>query len=177
MNKSWFAMKVFKNKAFEIEQYFQGKGVENYIPVQWEEKIRNGEVTKVRKPVISSLIFVCTEEENVEGLEKELYPRVHLYRFRQSKQPAVIPDREMDIFKMVTSVDSEQWDFVDAGSLKFSTNDKVRVTGGIFEGAEGYIKRIKGNRRLIVAIEGIIAIATTYIPSCYLEKLQAGNDR
>ena len=32
---------------------------------------------------------------------------------------------------------------------------------GPFKGAEGYIKRIRGNRRLVVALEGIIAVATT----------------
>ena len=37
---------------------------------------------------------------------------------------------------------------------------------------EGYIKRIKGNHRLIVAIEGVIAVATSYIPNCFLEKIE-----
>ena len=46
-----------------------------------------------------------------------------------------------------------------------------RVTGGPFKGAEGYIKRIRGNRRLVVALEGIIAVATTYIPGRFLEKM------
>ena len=48
----------------------------------------------------------------------------------------------------------------------------MRVTGGIFKGAEGYIKRIRGDKRLIVCIEGIIAVATSYIPSVYLEKIE-----
>jgi len=175
MNRKWFAMKVFKNKAFEIERFFQEKGIETYIPIQWEEKIVRGEKKKVRIPAISSLIFCRLEGEKVIDVEKELYPRVYLYRYRQSKNPAVIPEREMDVFKMITSTEENKWDFVDVDSIKFSTNDKVRVTGGPFEGAEGYIKRIKGNRRLVVAIEGIVAIATAYIPSCYLEKLTVDN--
>ena len=46
------------------------------------------------------------------------------------------------------------------------------VTGGIFKGAEGYIKRIQGNKRLVVSIEGVVAVATSYIPAVYLEKLE-----
>ena len=171
MDRKWFAMKVFNNKAFEIEKKFQEEGVETYIPVQWEEKIVRGVKKTIRKPAISSLVFLKLEEERVVGFEKKLYPRVYLYRYRQSKNPAVIPDREMEVFKMITSTENSKWDFVDIESIKFSTNDRVRVAGGPFEGAEGYIKRIKGNRRLVVAIEGIVAIATAYIPSCYLEKL------
>ena len=34
------------------------------------------------------------------------------------------------------------------------------------------IKRIKRNHRLIVAIEGVIAVATSYIPTCFLEKVE-----
>ena len=49
--------------------------------------------------------------------------------------------------------------------------DRVRVTEGVFKGAEGYIRRVKGNRRLIVSIEGVVAVATTYIPGCFLEKI------
>lgn len=48
----------------------------------------------------------------------------------------------------------------------------MRVTEGPFKGAEGYIKRIKGNRRLIVSIEGVVAVATTYIPGVF-----SGEDR
>ena len=57
-------------------------------------------------------------------------------------------------------------------SEEWTKGDKVRVTGGLFEGAEGYIKRIKGNHRLVVAIEGITAVATSYIPTCYLERIE-----
>ena len=175
MDRKWFAMKVFNNKAFEIEKLLHDKGIETYIPTQWEERIVRGEKKKIRKPAISSLIFLRFEEENIAEVEKQLFPRVYLYRYRQSKNPAVIPEREMAVFKMITSTEEKMWDFVDVDSLKFSTNDRVRVTGGDFEGAEGYIKRIKGNRRLIVTIEGIVAIATTYIPSCYLEKVTVDN--
>lgn len=166
----WFAMKVFYNKVFQIEEYFQSEGMECYIPVQWEEKVVAGEHRKIRKPIVSSLLFFRTTKQNVLVVEKDLYQRVMVYKNKHLGQPAVIPDQEMKIFKMVTSV-TGSWDFVDVDLHKFSLNDRVKVTGGEFEGAEGYIKRIKGNRRLVVAIEGIVAIATTYIPSCYLQKV------
>ena len=168
---SWYAMKVFFNKVFEIEHYFQDNAIECYVPVQYEEKVVKGEQIRVRKPSVSSLIFLRTEEDKVQSIENNLAQRVILYRYRQSRQPAKIPDREMEVFQMVTSVDGSNWDYVDAESMQFAANERVRVVDGPFKGAEGYIKRIKGNRRLVVAIEGIVAVATTYIPSCFLEKL------
>jgi hypothetical protein len=45
------------------------------------------------------------------------------------------------------------------------------VLEGPLKGAEGYIKRIRKDRRLLVAIEGFIAVATSFIPFQYLEKV------
>ena len=171
-NKAWFAMKVFQNRIFEIEAYLQAKDIETYFPFRYEEKMMGGEKKMIRKPLVTSLIFLRTFIQETVTIERELASKASLYKYRKSHQVAVIPDREMEIFRMVTSVDSDNWDYVEAENLHFSPNERVRVTGGRFEGAEGYIKRIKGNRRLVVAIEGLVAVATTYIPSCYLQKVE-----
>ena len=42
---------------------------------------------------------------------------------------------------------------------------------GPLKGAEGYIKRIRRDRRLLVAIEGFVAVATSFIPPELLEKV------
>ena len=48
----------------------------------------------------------------------------------------------------------------------------MRVTDGPFRGAEGSIQRIHGDRRLLVSIRGICAVATTYIPKAFLEEIK-----
>ena len=53
--------------------------------------------------------------------------------------------------------------------------DRVRVTEGVFKGAEGYITRVHGTKRFVVVIEGIAAVATSYIPGKFLEKLTETN--
>jgi len=47
----------------------------------------------------------------------------------------------------------------------------VRVIDGKFKGAEGYICRIKKNSRLVVAIQGVCAVATSYIPQSFIQKI------
>jgi ribosomal protein L24 len=49
--------------------------------------------------------------------------------------------------------------------------DRVVVTDGPFKGAEGHIRRIKKDRRLVVAIAGVVAVATTYIHPSMLKKI------
>lgn len=136
------------------------------------EHEHHGQRTVVKEPAVSSLIFFHSTVSQAEAVQKELEGHVILYRYRSSKHPAVIPDREMNAFKMVTSGGNPDLEYLDAEAVNFKKGQRVRVTGGIFEGAEGYIQRIHGNKRLVVAIEGIVAVATSYIPSCFLQKIE-----
>ena len=61
--------------------------------------------------------------------------------------------------------------FADDDISRYATGDRVRVKEGPLRGTEGYIKRIRRDRRLLVVIEGIIAVAAIYIPPQHLEKI------
>jgi transcription antitermination factor NusG len=52
----------------------------------------------------------------------------------------------------------------------------VVVTDGPFKGAEGHIKRIKKDRRLVVTIAGVVAVATAYIHPSMLKKVEASDE-
>ena len=45
---------------------------------------------------------------------------------------------------------------------------RVKVTNGYFAGVEGVIKRIKNNRRVVVQINVVAAVAIAHVPSDYL---------
>jgi transcription antitermination factor NusG len=45
---------------------------------------------------------------------------------------------------------------------------RVRINEGAFAGVEGVIKRIKRNKHVVVQIEGVTAVAITFVPSSYL---------
>jgi transcription antitermination factor NusG len=49
--------------------------------------------------------------------------------------------------------------------------DRVRVTKGEFAGIEGELIRIKGHKRVVVKMEGLFSLATSYIPKEYIEKI------
>ncbi len=55
---------------------------------------------------------------------------------------------------------------------KFSTNDRVRVIGGHFENFEGYVVRIRRDRKLVVSIQGVVAVAISNIHPSLLRKIE-----
>ena len=50
---------------------------------------------------------------------------------------------------------------------------RVRVTEGKFKGVTGIVARIHGQQRVAVVIEGVLAVATAYVPSAFLQRLDA----
>ena len=97
---------------------------------------------------------------------------VYFYRDPQRKNPGRIDEDQMRNFMLVTSAPEDCLIPLDEVSYDFLQGQRVRVTGGIFEGAEGVIKRIKGDRRLIVSITGVTCIATAFIHPSLLEPVE-----
>ena len=192
----WYALKVFFNKVFEMEALMDGLGLESFIPVRkvqlkGEEHFRvarrlatpddrrtdnqylqAGPVIYKREPVVNSLFFVRAPEERIPEIENLVRGRGFVYKMTDHERPSVIPDREMGIFKLVCSSGAEGLEFFsDEDMTRYRKGDKVRVLEGPLKGAEGYIKRIRKDRRLLVSIEGFIAVATSFIPPQFLEKV------
>ena len=198
----WYALKIFYNKVFAIEEMMALKGVKTYIPVAREE-VKGEEYLRLRAilqkdgrtdfedrryifdnphiykrvPLIKSLMFIRCLDTDIKKLRYEIGERGFVYLKADGKAPAVIPDREMDAFRLVADTFREGiLVFEDDAITRYREGGRVRVKEGPFKGAEGYIKRIRKDRRLVVAIEGVIAIATAYIPPELLEPVPEPED-
>lgn len=198
---NWYALKVFYNKVFDFEEMLQGMGLETYFPVEMvrltgedhlraarrlatpdskrndRDLVRVGPAIFHRKPAVSSLIFVRTDDEKLKEVEKEMLYRElkgFVYKTADWKRYAVIPDKQMGMFRMVASSGQDGLQFFsDEDITRFRQGDKVRVTEGPLKGAEGYIKRIKKDRKLLVAIDGFVAVAVSFIPPQFLQKIES----
>lgn len=192
----WYALKIFYNKVFAAETQFAEQGIESFFPVelvrlkgedhmraarrlatpddfrQDNRYVKEGPAIFLRKPVVNSLMFVHTTEQEILQVANELEGKGFVYKTVDRKKPFVIPDREMAMFRLVTSSGADGLKFYSDESItRYKQGDRVRVTEGLLKGAEGYIKRIGKDRRLLVAIQGFVAVATSFIPMQFLEKV------
>ena len=122
--------------------------------------------------VIPSYLFIRTDSATIKRFANSQFGYIYLYTDRTTHKPSVVPDREMEIFKIVTQASDTGLDFLDGNPEKYRVGDLVRVTDGPFKGTEGYVKRIKKDRRLVVIISGVAAVATSFIPPDLLEKVE-----
>lgn len=192
---SWYAMRVYMNKVGLCRDLFNlfnnvlkypdqmtntfpedmmGDVMEYYAPFVKERLVNSqGKKIVVERPLIPSLFFMRSSKLQALCLEQELGGKARLYRqlVDFDPQPIAIPKRQMQMFMMVSSGDQEGLEYFEDGAFNWKKGERVRVIDGRFKGLEGEIKRINGDHRLIVTIEGICAVATTYIPRCFLEKI------
>ena len=171
----WYALKVFYGKAPELRAEFTRAGIESYYPVQ-----DNG------KPFVQSLLFVhCRESELIKlhsdpvaGSKFSIYShkekRRRLFSEDTSERivPAPIDEQEMAVFMLVTSASPDSYDVLGPDDPKYHSGQLVRVLAGPFEGLVGRVRRIKKDRRLVIAITGVIAVATVHIDPRLLEAVE-----
>lgn len=203
-NQKWYALKVFYNKVFEMEERLQVRGLQTYlavekVPLKGAEHlaarrkladhsvppdsryIEEGPVIYLRRPLVSSLIFVKADQDQILQVEELLNEpllwggkaRGFIYKTADFSGYATIPPSQMEAFRLVVESGASGLEFfADDDITRYRQGDRVRVKEGPLKGAEGYIKRIRRDRRLMVCIEGIIAVATSYIPPEQLEIVQ-----
>lgn len=165
---------MFFNRTEAAANDIRSLAVETYIPMQTIVTERAGVRRRAQKPAISSLMFFKGTTEQALEVARILADRAMLYRRESGGRqiPAAISEHEMQIFRLVVSSGVEGLEFLADDPERFAKGDRVRVTDGPLAGAEGHITRIRGDRRLVVSIKGVCAVATAYIPQCFLQPVK-----
>ena len=152
----WYAIKVYYNRMKQLREQLAVDGIRFFIP-----------------SMVSSLLFVQASNDYLMQFEEGYRGRLWVYRDLLTGKPSAIPEREMEVFIFVCTAGQQGLSYLGEDKPEYHKGDRVRVTDGIFKGAEGYVKRIKKDRRLVVSIRGVVAVATSYIPPQFLEIISA----
>ena len=127
--------------------------------------------------IIATLLFLRCSEAGLSRFVTGHRPDVWVYYNAEGSRPAIVRDSEMEVFRFVVTAGREGLELLGDDRPEYHEGDRVRVIGGPFKGAEGHIKRIKRDRRLVVAVSGVVAVATTYIHPSLLERVTESERR
>ena len=86
--------------------------------------------------------------------------------------PQFVPEKQMEDFIAICR--SEGAKYLDT-EIDLRKGDRVRILGGPLKGVEGiYTKTsLKHERRVVVRIEGVAAVATLALPASEVEKIES----
>ena len=164
----WFAYRIFHNKIALVKDELAEDGIQSFVPCRIIQEEKDDSFVYHEEPIIPSLIFIRSTEEYMKLLRTKYATHLSVYKDPATASAAIIPDREMEIFMYVLSKGCQQLESVDE---KIVQGNHVRIIGGLFKGAEGYITRVHGTKRFVVLIKGVAAVATTFVPRCFIEKI------
>ncbi|MFV0468110.1 MAG: UpxY family transcription antiterminator [Dysgonomonas sp.] len=170
----WFAMRVPYSREMKFKEHLDSLCIENFIPMHYEFVLRDGIKTRKLVPVIHNLVFVRTSRTILDSMKSDLEMRlpVRYIMNKSQREPLTVPENQMRDFITIASTLDDQLIYLDAGEVSLKKGDKVRITDGAFSGIEGKFVRIGGDRRVVVSIDGLMAIATAFIPISLLEKIE-----
>ena len=169
--KEWFAIRVTFNREMKVKDDLDARGIENFIPMKYVMGVRRGRRVKKLVPTIHNLIFFHIEPSLMKEYKAQTHLPIRYIMNPATRKPVIIPKAEMDNFIAVAGTYDEQLVYLSPDTKGLTRGDRVRILGGPFEGAEGVLKRVKGNSRVVVSIEGIVAVATTVIHPSLIEKI------
>ena len=166
---NWYAARVKYQTERKMKSWLDEQTVENFIPFRavWVE--HNGSKRKREKPIVPGLLFIRTNFQTACNLPGESRIKMVFLRNLETHELLIVPDKQMQDFMYLLDL-SESAVRIENANLR--RGDRVRVIKGDFAGIEGELIRIKGHKRVVVRLEGLFSLATTYIPGAYLEKIE-----
>lgn len=172
---SWFVLRVAYHHEVVANEWLISIGIKTYLPMHYAEKEIGGKKKRVQEPLIPNLLFALTTAQKLDlalASPGNAYLSYYYNHFRSNADgtnpPLVVPDKQMDNFIRLTSIDSDHILFVDRSHCHFRNGDHVVVIDGDFCGIEGRIARVARQQRVVVELDGIGYITTAYIPKAFI---------
>ena len=164
----WYVANTCRQEK-KIKQRLDSMGIENFIPFQQIARKIHGVDKLIEVPVIPNLVFIHTTLKTCMSLIQEYAFDMRYLRDRETGNFLIVPDKQMNDFMFLLDFSK---DMVEVVNENLKKGDTVRVIKGDFAGIEGELIRVKGHKRVVVRLEGVVSLATAYIPGSFLEKIE-----
>ena len=169
--KSWYPMRVTYSREMKVKAELDRLGIENFVPMKYRLVCADSENPRRELvPAINNLIFVRSTQGRISELKmtnEVLEPLRYMMDRTAEKAHEImtVPDRQMENFMRVVSRTDDSVLFLDENTIVGKEGKRVKIMGGMFEGVEGVIRRVKRCKRVVVALDGIASVAIAYVPA------------
>ena len=169
--KLWYAIRVTYNRELKVKEDLDARGITNFVPMQYRREERHGVMVKRLVPSVHNLIFIHLTPSEMKEYKMTTDLPIRYIMNRETRKPIIVPTREMENFIKVAGTYDEKLVYLNPDPGDFSKGERVRIIGGAFAGAEGVFVRVKGDRRVLINVEGLVAVATTFVHPSMIEKI------
>ena len=167
-NINWYVAHTRVNQELWIKKKLDELGIENFLPQ--EEQVRETPLGRktIRVLLIHGMIFIHTDKATSFSLINDHGLNIVYLKDIEGRHSLIVPDKQMHFMFLL--------DFSPSGVEVLNKNlkrgDRVRVIKGPLQGLEGELVRLMGHKRVVIRLEGVVSIATSYIPGSFLERIE-----
>ena len=175
--KAWFPMRVTYSRERQAKEALDSLGIECFLPMKNRMVTIGTKRHYMLVPAVHNLIFVRSTQDELSELKnnrRELLSLRYMTRpvdYGTPEEKRVImrvPDDQMENFMRVAAITDDRVMFLDHVDPKKILGRKVKIIDGEFTGVEGVVVRIQKNKRVVVHLEGLAAVAIAFVPPSFL---------
>lgn len=174
-NIHWYALRVTYSREIALKEYLDAEGIENFIPMHYEYILKNERRVRKLVPAVHNLVFVRSSRSCIDAIKESqgMSLPIRYIMDREHRCPLIVPDLQMRNFIAVSGNSEQALIYFEPSELTIRKGARVRIIGGIFAGVEGEFVRVRNDRRVVVTIEGVMAVATTFVHPSLVEPIIA----
>lgn len=170
----WYVMRVTYQRELVAQRLLTELGVESFVPTQ---KVRRrkaaGRYYWHEEAKVHNYLFVHASLAVIQEIKITKIPYLRYMMAKSEEErptPQFVPIDQMEAFMAICR--SEGVKYLDP-DVDLRKGDKVKILKGNLEGIEGIFVKVsaKNEKRVVVKIEGIAAVATAAIPAADVEKI------
>lgn len=167
----WFAMRATYNRALAAQSLIEDAGMQTFVPIKYCKSKRRSSANIA--PLLGNLIFVYAEPERIQQF-KARYSYLQYITNTRTHERIVVPDSQMARFIAVCGSQEDQLIWLAPEEINLTRGQRVRITGGEFEGYEGVYVKVAGARarRIVVEIKGVVAVALAAVHPSLIEVVE-----
>lgn len=168
----WFALKTKYCRERMVEKHLNSQNIECFIPMKYEVVVKNERRQRILVPAIHNLVFVKSTQVLLDDYiaRRGSSYSVQYVKNLKTNEPIIIPQQQMANFMLVAGSHIDDLIYLNDSFEKFSQHEKVQVIGGVLEGLKGHVVRIRRDRKVVVSIYGVVAVAISGIHPSLLKK-------
>lgn len=162
---AWYPIRVTYSRVLLLQKQLEQRKIKCFVPLVRKTKMVDDKLVTKFVPAITNYLFVFSNRTTIFPLKQE-FESIIPFRFllnHLTKMPQTVPTKEMENFIAISGTLDEQLIYLKPDEFNYKKGDRVKIIDGPFKGVEGRFLRIKGDCRVLVSIEGVVAVATAFM--------------
>lgn len=173
---AWYVLRVTYQRELQARAALEQWGIEAFVPERLVRRRNSqGRVSCSREAAIHNYLFVKTSKPVIDDLKTYRLPilRYVMHVVDGVRCPMTVPEAQMQHFITVAGNLEARVVYLSPQEPELAKGERVRIIGGPFAGVEGRFVRLREarERRVVVTIDGVAAVATTSVPASQVVRI------